>query len=174
MFSNLLADNSPVFEAVLFSWGASSTIAGFSSEGGSSPSGGAASLPDPSSICRLMLSSVTEMPSARGFSSSDVCSSISGSAERSTKERCTTTSLPPSPWSATASPSSHARLGPPLHPALPLVDSEVTLRLESAPVLSGILERRPDPLSRQALRRSTLHGGVHNGRQVLGKVADVR
>ena len=58
-------------------------------------------MPEPSSICLRMDSSVAEMSSARGSWPSGAHYCIFSSTERSPKERCTTISLPPLPRFAT-------------------------------------------------------------------------
>jgi hypothetical protein len=87
------------------SGGLTSTTAGFSPVGNSTPGGGSggSTLPEPSSICRRMLSSVAEIPSARGSHPSGVCSLTSGSTECSPKFRCTVTWLSPLAPAATSS-----------------------------------------------------------------------
>src|SRR5918994_170085 len=62
----------------------------------------------------------------------------------------------------------------PLHPALSLVHRQIAFGIEGAPALAGVLELRPDPLPRNALGRGTLHGGIHDWRQILREVPDVR
>src|SRR5919107_4448878 len=63
--------------------------------------------------------------------------------------------------------------GAPLHPALPLVDDEVTLGVEGA-LTTRILQRRPYPAAGLSLRGRSPGGGTDDGWQIPREVVHVR